>query len=177
MFLPSVESLLFLLLQFFLFLHLLLLLLLEDLESVLEHLEVEDVDVFVFQDPLSSFHSDFIYFLDNHRSAQRLLRVFIQPVVHLLLDLLGVELQVLAHLLVEEREPLELLHSQLHLLLVVSVVIEGHCIIIFVLHDIQYFALLRILQVRLLFLLLFGVDCSLLVFLQQALSVPPDLLL
>jgi hypothetical protein len=106
-----------------------------------------------------------------------LLGVLVQSIIHFILNLLWIELKVLAHLLVEESESLVLLDSHLHLLLIVSVLVEGNCVIVLILHYVQYFALLWVLQLLLLFLLLVScVYLSLLVLFKHPLSVSLDLL-
>jgi hypothetical protein len=84
-----------------------------------------------------------------------MLHVLTQSRVNIILNILRVKGDVVAHLfMVEVGEFLELLDSQHLLFLIVSVCKEADGLMVFVAHDVKDSTLLRILEIQLFFTLL-----------------------
>ena len=127
----------------------------EDLHGILEHLEVQHVDLIILQDVLGLPTADPANLSDKVPITQGLTSVLTQPLVDVLLYVCWVEKEVLRHLLmVEVGKTLELLDSQRTLLFIVRIREESHRLVVLVPHYVQYTAFLWVWKVNLLSLVL-----------------------
>jgi hypothetical protein len=127
---------------------------LKDLHSILKHLEVQDVDLIIFEYVFSFPAADGTDLFDNQAIAEGLLGILTKTLIDVLFNLSWVEKQVLGHfLMIEVGKFLELFNGKGRLLFVISVREEPDGFLVLVTHYVKDTALLRVGKVN--FLLVF----------------------